>query len=43
MNPVCILGHKIKTEQLKDDMSIGNTKKIPVHPKQAYALSYILL
>jgi len=23
-------------------MSIGNTKKIPIHPKQAYALSYIL-
>ena len=24
-------------------MSTGNTEKIPIHPKQAYALSYILI
>jgi hypothetical protein len=43
MNPVYIFGHQIHKEQLKGCMSIGNKKKIPIHPKQAYTLSYILI
>ena len=38
MNPVCIFGHQINKEQLKDGMSIGNTKRFLFNLKQAYAL-----
>ncbi len=42
MNSVCIIGHQIHKEHLKGSMSmsIGNTEKIPIHSKQAYALRH---
>jgi hypothetical protein len=37
MNPLYIFWHEINKEQFKGGTSIGDTKKIHVHPRQAYA------
>jgi hypothetical protein len=43
MNPVYIFGHEINKEQLNGWYEYWKYKKIPIHPKQAYELNYILI
>jgi len=43
MNSVYIFWQQINKEQLKGWHSIEDTISFNIHPKQAYALSYILI